>query len=83
MDPGYKIYTGGKMISNKGSLDGLFNYIIYATKIVDGDDISYKFQVHSKGQDTCKTPEGCFEEDYIEPNMQMVLDAIDKYEMGE
>lgn len=83
MDPDLKMYTGGKMISNKGSIDGLFNYIIYATKIIDGEDISYKFQVHSKGQDTCKTPEGCFEEDYIEPNMKMVLEAIDKYEMGE
>lgn len=83
MDPVLRMYTGGKMIANKGSIDGLFNYIIYATKIVDGDDISYKFQVHSKGDDTCKTPEGCFAEDYIEPNMQMVLDAIDKYEMGE
>lgn len=83
MDPDLRMYTGGKMIANKGSIDGLFNYIIYATKLVDGENVSYKFQVHSKGSDTCKTPEGCFETDYIEPNMQAVLDAIDKYENGE
>lgn len=83
IDPIYRLFTTGKMLSSKGSLDGLFNYVIYAVKLIDGDDITYKFQVHSKGQDSCKTPEGCFEEDYIEPNMQIVLDAIDKYEFGE
>lgn len=83
MDPIYRLFTTGKMLSSKGSLDGLFNYIIYAVKLIDGEDVSYKFQVHSKGQDSCKTPEGCFEEDYIDPNMQIVLEAIDKYEFGE
>lgn len=83
MDPIYRLFTTGKMLSSKGSLDGLFNYIIYAVKLIDGDEVSYKFQVHSKGQDSCKTPEGCFDDDYIDPNMQIVLDAIDKFEFGE
>lgn len=72
-----------KMLSSKGSIDGLFNYIIYAVKLIDGDVVQYRFQVHSKGDDTCKTPEGCFADDYIEPNMQKALDAIDTYEFGE
>lgn len=83
MDPIYRAFCGGKMLSSKGSIDGLFNYIIYAVKLIEGDEVTYKFQVHSKGQDTCKTPEGCFEEDYIEPNMKIVLDAINKFEYGE
>lgn len=83
MDPAYRLFTSGKMLSSKGSIDGLFNYIIYAVKLIDGEEVKYQFQVHSKGDDTCKTPEGCFKDDYINPNMQDVLDAIDYYEYGE
>lgn len=84
IDPRLKLYTVGKMLDSKVNIDGLFNYIIYAEKIDNGDDEpEFKFRTRPNANDTCRCPAGCFEEKYIEPNMKLVIDAIRQFEFGE
>lgn len=83
--PQYKIWTTGKMLSQQINLDGLFSYLIYAERFKeDGSDtVSYRFKTRTDGNDTCRSVEGCFADKYIEPNMQTVIDTINKFELGE
>ena len=84
MDPEYRLWTTGKMLTSAINLDGLFSYIIYAERYVDeSDEVKYRFKTKTDGNDTCRSVEGCFSEKYIEPNMQNVIDTINKFELGE
>ena len=70
---------------NQINLDGLFSYIIYAERYIDDEDdsVKYRFKTRTDGNDTCRSVAGCFEEKYIEPNMQLVIDTINKFETEE
>ena len=85
IDTEYRLWTTGKMLTNAINLDGLFSYIIYAERYVpDGqDEVSYRFKTRTDGNDTCRSVAGCFEDKYIEPNMQLVIDRINEFEFGE
>ena len=84
MDPEYRLWTTGKMLTNAVNLDGLFSYILYAERYIDeSDEVKYRFKTKTDGNDTCRTVEGCFAEKYIEPNMQLVIDTINKFELGD
>ena len=84
-NPMYKIWTTGKMLSQQVNLDGLFSYLIYSERYKDdeSDEIKYRFKTCTDGNDTCRTVAGCFEDKYIEPNMKLVIDTINKFELGE
>ena len=81
-DPKYHIWTTGKMLSQQINLDGLFSYLLYAERYKDdGDDeVKYHFKTKTDGNDTCRTVEGRFKDKYIEPNMKLVIDTINKFE---
>ena len=70
------------MLSQQINLDGLFSYLLYAERYKDdGDDqVKYQFKTKTDGNDTCRTVEGCFKDKYIEPNMKLVIDTINKFE---
>ena len=85
IDPEYRMWTTGKMLTNQINLDGLFSYIIYAERYIDesGDEVKYRFKTRTDGNDTCRSVAGCFKEKYIEPNMRLVIDTINNFENGE
>lgn len=85
IDPEYRMWTTGKMLTNQINLDGLFSYIIYAERYIDesGDEVKYRFKTRTDGNDTCRSVAGCFKEKYIEPNMKLVIDTINDFENGE
>lgn len=85
IDPEYRMWTTGKMLTNAINLDGLFSYIIYSERYVsDTDDkVKYRFKTRTDGNDTCRSVSGCFEDKYIEPDMKYVIDTINKFENGE
>ena len=85
IDPEYRLWTTGKMLTNAINLDGLFSYIIYAERYIpDGqDEVSYRFKTRTDGNDTCRSISGCFEDKYIEPNMKLVIDRINEFENNE
>ena len=82
IDPSYRLWTTGKMLTNAIYLDGLFSYIIYAERYVDDgtDEVHYRFKTRTDGNDTCRSVAGCFADKYIEPNMKLVIDTINKFE---
>ena len=86
IDPEYRLWTTGKMLTNQVNLDGLFSYIIYSERYIDdkGDgEVKYRFKTRTDGNDTCRSVAGCFEDKYIEPNMKLIIDTINKFELGE
>lgn len=85
IDPLYRMWTTGKMLTTQVNLDGLFSYIIYSERYIDEatDDVSYRFKTRTDGNDTCRSVQGCFEDKYIEPNLKLVVDTINKFEFGE
>ena len=85
IDPQYKMYSSGKMLDKTVNIDGLFSYIIYSERYIDEatGDVGYRFKTRTDGNDTCRSVAGCFSEKYIEPNMQTVIDTINKFEEGE
>ena len=84
MEPFWKLYTSGKMLDKTVNLDGLFSYIIYTYKYVDENyEVQYRFMTRTNGNDTCRSVAGCFADKYIEPNMKLVIDTINKFESGE
>ena len=46
LDPQYRLWTTGKMLTNQINLDGMFSYIIYSERIVDDVDgeVHYRFK---------------------------------------
>lgn len=84
LDPNFKLFTTGKLLDRSVNVDGLFNYLLYAEKIINSDDsIDYKFRTRTLGKDTCRSTKGCFPDLYIDQDMKMVIDTINKFELGE
>lgn len=84
MDPAWKMYSSGKMLDKTVNIDGLFSYIIYSERYLDdAGEVQYRFKTKTDGNDTCRSVAGCFEEKYIEPNLQMVIDTINQFENGD
>lgn len=78
----WKLFSTGKMLDRTLNVDGLFNYLLYAEKLVDENgEVEYKFRTRTLGKDTCRSTEGCFRDLYIEPNIKKVIDRIDNYEL--
>lgn len=84
LDPSFKLYSSGKMLDKTVNLDGLFSYIIYSERYInDNDEVEYRFKTRTDGNDTCRSVAGCFEDKYIEPNLQKVIDRINEFEGAE
>lgn len=84
-EPSYKLYSSGKMLDKTVNIDGLFSYILYAERSVNEEtgEVEYKFRTKTNGNDTCRSVEGCFVDKFIEPNIKLVIDTINKFENGE
>lgn len=80
LNPRYKIKTMGKMIDNMITVEGLFTYVLFThiDKGLEGE-IKYKFITQSDGTTTAKTPMGCFDDFYIDNDLQYVIEKINEY----
>ena len=76
-----KAKTIGKMIDNTLTLEGLFSIVLFG-KVNKNDDgvLEYGFETQNSGENTCKSPQGMFEDFFIPNNLQYVKDCIQKYE---
>ena len=80
LNPSYKIKTLGKMIDNMITVEGLFTYVLFTVRKQNDDGImEYKFITNSDGTNTAKTPMGCFDELFIDNDLQYVINKIDEY----
>lgn len=82
LDPQFRLWTTGKMLTNQINLDGMFSYIIYSERYIDDDDdeVHYRFKTRTDGNDTCRSVAGCFTEKYVEPDMKAIIDRINTFE---
>ena len=76
-----KAKTIGKMIDNSLTLEGLFSIVLFGrvVKTQDGE-IKYVFETQNNGENTCKSPDGMFDDFMIPNDLQYVRDAIITYE---
>jgi hypothetical protein len=76
-----KAKTIGKMIDNTLTLEGLFSIVLFG-KVNKNDDgvLEYGFETQNNGENTCKSPQGMFEDFFIPNNLQYVKDCMKKYE---
>jgi hypothetical protein len=76
-----KAKTIGKMIDNALTLEGLFSIVLFGRAVRDEDGVLiYGFDTVTNGENTCKTPMEMFDEEFITNDLQVVKDAIIKYE---
>lgn len=84
MSPKRKIKTQGRMLDNVLTVEGLFTYVLFTeVEVQEGAGSTYKFITNNDGTTTAKTPRGCFEEGKIDNDLQLVIEAIDSYNIGE
>jgi len=76
-----KAKTIGKMIDNTLTLEGLFSIVLFG-KVVKGEDdkLNYVFETANNGENTCKSPDGMFENVRISNSLKLVKNAIIEYE---
>ena len=76
-DNGYmltRIATSGRKLQ-KIKLETMLNTVLLSKATESG----YQFITHSDGSTTAKTPMGAFEQDVIDNDIQIVLDALKEY----
>ena len=83
INPSFKIKTIGKLLDKMITIEGLFTYVFFTHVINDEGSPQYKFITNSDGTSTAKTPMGLFEELLIDNDIQIIIDAIKKYNEGE
>lgn len=75
----YKPKTIGKMLDQYNIIEGSFTCIFQSIVINN----QYKFVTMNDGQHMAKTPMECFDEVYIDNDMQNILQTIHDYYIGE
>ena len=76
-----KAKTIGKMVDEKLTLEGLFSIVLYGKVKKDKDGkMQYVFETQTDGANTCKSPMGMFKENDIPNDLQLVKEAILKFE---
>jgi len=76
-----KAKTVGKMIDNALTLEGLFSIVLFGKVVKDKEDkLSYVFETANNGENTCKSPDGMFENARISNSLKLVKNAIIEYE---
>lgn len=76
-----KAKTIGKMVDEKLTLEGLFSIVLYGkVKRDDAGELMYVFETQTDGANTCKSPMGMFKTADIPNDLQVVKEAIIKYE---
>jgi hypothetical protein len=67
--------TVGAMIDQYICIEGKFAYVLH-TMVSDGN---YKFITNNDNYHMCKTPMGCFSEQYIDNDLMAIVNRINEY----
>ena len=70
-----KVKTIGKMLDSQVNIEGMFTIVLKALK-ANGE---HKFSTSNNGMDTVKSPMGMFEEELIDNDLQLVINAIEEF----
>jgi len=77
-----KAKTIGRLVDDKLTLEGLFPIVLYGRKRdnLEKSIVEFGFDTKANTKNTCKSPEGMFESEFIPNNLQLVREAILNYE---
>lgn len=76
------IHIPSKMIREKLNPERLSNYTFFTNREADAENVNslkYSFITGNDMFCAAKSPKGCFETRLIDNNLQLIVDAIDKY----
>lgn len=77
--PKMQIAVQGKQLE-KFVPESFSTIVLYAEAVKNpGEPISYQFRTVTNGEDTCKTPMGMFEDEYIENDLVKINEIIHSY----
>jgi adenylate kinase family enzyme len=71
---------GGKLLKEKIKVDGMFTTVLYTEVTMKDDKPLYHFLTQNNGKNSCKSPEGMFDEMKIDNDYVKVLNRIKEYE---
>lgn len=75
-----KAKTIGKMLDNTVTVESMFT-IVLRSAVFNGN---YQFSTQNNGQDSCKSPMGMFEHEFIDNDLKSVDNTISRfYEIGD
>lgn len=80
-----RIKTLGAMLDKYITIEGLFTYVLFTDKLVEESDdgkitARHVFITNDETNfTTAKTPMGCFEEKFIDNDLQFVINKIEEY----
>lgn len=67
--------TIGKLLDDKVCVEGMFTIVLHSMKL----DGKYVFATNTDGLDVTKSPIGMFDEEYIDNDIQLVINSIRDY----
>lgn len=74
---------GGKLLKEKIKVESMFTTVLF-TEVEMKDNVpNYYFITQNNGKNSCKSPEGMFDELRIDNDYKFVLDKIKEYEEGD
>ena len=79
----YTFKTSGKLLENTIDPVSYFTYVFHSRILKAENGMEYKFQTNDDTMHECKTPMGCFSEQYIDNDIYEAIKRIDAYERGE
>jgi adenylate kinase family enzyme len=71
---------GGKLLKEKIKVDGMFTTVLYTEVSMKDDKPVYNFLTQNNGKNSCKSPEGMFNDMKIDNDYVKVLARIKEYE---
>jgi len=79
--PQTKLKLTGKFVEEKVDLPSYFTYVLEAKVLFNQGKSEYKFLTNKRSEaDMAKTPFGIFEEEFIDNDLQSVLEILDENE---
>lgn len=74
---------GGKLLKDKIKVESMFTTVLYTEVEMKDNEPHYQFLTQNNGKNSCKSPEGMFEDLRIDNDYAYVLQKIKEYEEGD
>jgi hypothetical protein len=74
---------GGKILKDKIKVESMFTTVLYTEVEMKDNEPHYQFLTQNNGKNSCKSPEGMFEDLRIDNDYRYVLDKINEYDEGD
>lgn len=74
---------GGKLLKEKIKVEGMFTVVLYTEVEMKDNKPLYHFVTQNNGKNSCKSPEGMFDDFRIDNDYKYVLRKMEEYEKGD